>query len=148
MKFTLIFWRDTKKIGKTHIYVNLIIGKDTTVVDTRYFRVKNIPAPIVTCATKNGGYIQKKVILATTGLQSRIVDFETFHSGIKSFTMIVLREDKVIASTHNKSYRFTNESKEVLSKTKINDKIIFANIIGVIENQGHKQFQTVEFIIK
>ena len=116
--------------SQLHFYVYTIKNRDTVLLGTSSFRVKNIPDPNVYIYGKTGNiYLQKRELFAAHGILAKIEDFEyEIEFIVKSFELKILKNNEYIILKSN-SNRFTDEMISIIKETQKDSVITFQNII-------------------
>ena len=92
------------------------------------FRVKIVPNPVAKVAMKQGGFIDKTILSAQTGVLAEIEDFD-FEMPFKVISFDVSAQIKEYTyDKSSSSNRFTNEQLDLIEKLRKGNKVTFENI--------------------
>ncbi len=103
-----------KRPGFSTIRVFAEFNGEKKEVGFKEFRVKTVPDPVATVANRKGGGIDKNLLLASTGVQAEMENFDfdlTFK--VTEFTVLTVIQGFVSTAPSN-SARFTDKQKEIL----------------------------------
>lgn len=135
-------------VGLTELVIYSTNGNDTIILEKKEFRAIDIPMPIVKCAGKHGGTISKKSLIVQHGLFCELEGFEfDLLMRVEKYTILLLREDSLIQFVTREGNKFDTVVYEFLSNIEKDDKILFANISGIVGDRK-VHFQPIEFIIE
>jgi hypothetical protein len=137
------------KIGRANISVYKLKGKDTTLIVTKEFRVKNIPKPTAKIAGKSFGTIKKNLLAAQYGIKAELDDFDfDIHFNVSSYSVIVVSNQDSIFVRKIEGARFTKEMSEEFLKLQQNDKVYFVDIIAIWPDSHKDNLNSIEFLIE
>ncbi len=136
------------EIGILTVNVCKVVRKDTIVIGTSEFRVRSLPDPEPFIGGRMGGRIDKKVLLAQSGVMARLTDSDfNFPIQIEEYSMIAIKDGNIIGSSRNEGPRFNKKTTSLVEQLQPKDKIIIYNII--IRWPGTtKQIRPMEFVIE
>jgi len=119
----------SKEKGRTQIFVYKISRKDTILLDTKYFRVKDLPYPTALVGSMKEGVVKKSVLVGCSGLRCQLDGFDiNLTYKIIGYTAIIVRKNGDVWSQDFESAQFSPELKMKLRETEIGDRIYFEDI--------------------
>jgi gliding motility-associated protein GldM len=133
----------------TSISVNAKMNGETRPMGSMVFRVKEVPDPIATIGSKNGGTLQKEELLAEDGifaelkdfdfdLKFRVINFDVTFSGAGGYV-------KTYKATGNK---FTTEQKDQFGKLTQGSLIFIDNITAKGDDNTTRPLVPISFKIR
>ena len=114
---------------------------------SRQFRVRTVPDPVATVASREGGNIGRNVLLAQTGILAEMKDFDfdlTFT--VTSFTVESVQRGFVVDARSN-SNRITDEQREIIRQAGRNQRVLFDDIIARSPTGDERRLPPVSFRI-
>nr|WP_320117638.1 gliding motility protein GldM [uncultured Marinifilum sp.] len=112
------------------------------------FRVKPIPDPIAKIADMNGGSIKKNLLLAQSGVEAVMENFDfDLEFKIERFTVSTIVKGYTVDQT-SRSRNFTNEQIGLLRNLKRNQKVYFENIRAIGPDGEARNLAPIIFKIK
>ncbi len=112
------------------------------------FRVKPIPDPIAKVAGKSGGKIKKNLLLAQSGVEAVLDNFDfDLKFNIKSFTVSTIVKGYTV-DKHSNSARFTNEQLRMIKGSRRNQKVYIEDIKAVGPDGTTRNLPTIVFKIQ
>ncbi|MEZ4888975.1 MAG: GldM family protein [Chitinophagales bacterium] len=123
-----------KKAGeRLEIEVFEVKKGDTCFLQKRIFGVHPIPLPIPQLGNKRSG----KMGIGELKAQRGVITIDEYyylygcaHTPVTRFRIIVLRNEDLIGTTFNKGAVFESQTKALLEKVQVGDKVYFVDIFG------------------
>ncbi|HET8572400.1 MAG TPA: GldM family protein [Edaphocola sp.] len=123
-------------------------NNDSSVMKT-YFRTLPLPSPQLLLDNKVSGKIPINELKLQLGVAAEIPDLDLQNSYIvKSFSMIIIRKDRIVANLNNIGDRFSEEVKLAINDVEKGDKILVWNIIIIKPGQITEKISPTEYIIE
>ncbi len=142
-----IYIADT--LGKTNISVYKKYKKDSTLVGTNHFRVKEIPNPTPRLADKRNGEIEKNLLLAFKSISATLDGFDIDISiQIKSYSVFIVWSNDSITYKKINGSKFTDDLKNEFKKLSSGDRVYFEDIVAVLPDNKDRYLNSMKFIIK
>ncbi len=136
------------KIGKAEISVVEKKG-NRKVIGRAIFRVKAIPGPDVMLAGRtSGGEIGKSELKVQIALAAVLNGFDfDARFRIDSYTVIILRNEKVLFVRRCETPRFPSEVTQAFQTVQKNDKVVFAAVCCTAPDNKMRKLQPAEFTV-
>lgn len=129
-----------KKVGNNDYVINprrpgpvrMTIKANGVNVETKEFRAKRLPNPIVQVAGKSGGDVKRKELLAQVKVDVIMpnLDFD-LEFKVVSFSVSTTDDDGYYIEARSGSNKFTNDQKEIIWKAAGGSRINFENILVI-----------------
>jgi hypothetical protein len=143
------YYLNEKNAGMDTLEVFVRSKAGLKAVDTFMIRVKQIPAPVAKIANKQGGKIAKEMLNAQIGIITvqEGFDFDA-RPKVKSFSMVVLRNDQVIFVHKNVNASFDASIQKFFKQQLLaGDKLAFINIHAIGADGTDRQLQAIELTV-
>ena len=136
-----------KRPGQSIIRVFADFEGQKKEVGFKEFRVKTVPDPVAEVANRKGGLIDKNLLLAQTGVQAVMENFEfdlTFR--VTEFTVLVVVQGFVTPASSN-SARFTDKQKSLIESLGRGAPVFIQDIKAVGPDGTVRPLNTISFKI-
>lgn len=112
------------------------------------FSVIDLPLPVVIVNGKEGGNISAITFKAQLGIQAELLgfDFQSKYT-ITKFSIIIIRNNKVLFNGTNLSHLFSEDVKNVLKSIQAGDKVIFSDVWIHSKSTDKINIRPAEFLI-
>jgi len=135
-----------KKIGRCE--VKILDKKANSIIGETQFYAKPLPSPQLTIDGKTKGTIPLKEMKIQMGVGAEIIGLDIQnHFLVKSFSIMIIRNDQVVANLHNSGNMFSEEVKQAIFNVEAGDRVLFSDNSIVKQNQIEKISPT-EYIIE
>lgn len=135
--------------GFADIAVKVIMESDTVSIGTANFRIEYVPDPVAKIGTKNGGLIEKEILLGHFGITAELTDFDfDVKFRIKSFSVVILNDKNIIYEKDFDGNIFNTELKAAIKDTWPTYNIRFDELIAVGEDGTTRLLKPINFVIK
>ncbi len=137
------------KVGYGNIYVKTIHQRDTITIDKKRVRIIDLPLPTAKVADISYGEISGKLFSAQIGVAVSYDNFDIdLHIVVKSFRIIIIRNDTLFFTKQENGYKFSDRTKDALRNLK-NDDIVYINsIIVKFPDDSKRRINSIELNIK
>ncbi len=134
--------------GISKIIVSGRINDKKVNIGEYFFRVMSPPLPIARIAGKNGGSIKKEVLKVQGGVIARVEGFDIMaHILVKSYTVIILRNNEQIFFHSNKGNRYNQEVIDAFSALQPSDDVFIIKITVETPDGKQHSIQGLEFTV-
>ena len=133
--------------GNANVSVTANINGSRRNFGSKPFRVRTVPDPVSKVAGSTGGNIGRNVLLAQTGVQAEMENFDfdlTFT--VTSFTVSSVQRGFVVDQRSN-SNRITDAQREIIRNAARNDRVWFEDIVAVSPTGEERRLPPVSFRI-
>lgn len=125
-----------KKVGESHFFIYRVADKDTVLIEKRRIIVRRWPDQPAEFARKTSGTVSLGEFLAQPGVVARISGFDmSGNHEVKSYEITVVRNGEIILKLKNTGARFESENSKKLEIMRVNDEIIFDNILAFMPGE-------------
>jgi hypothetical protein len=135
-------------IGITKINVCKVVKRDTIVIGTREFRVRELPEPEALIGLFTGGPIKKAALITMGGVRVKLNggDFE-FLGSITEYTLIAIRDSSTVGMIKNTGAQYNDSTIEFIKKLQPKDHLVICGLIAKFPSQP-RLIHPAEFIIE
>ena len=136
-----------RRLGNCMIIVSAEIDGKTKELDTKEFRVKAVPDPVAKVAGKKGGYIAKNTLIAQSGVQADMEDFD-FDLQFKVIEFVVSATIKgFVSAIPTKGNQFTQDQKNLIQGMNRGEKVYIESIKAMGPDGVPRDLSTITLII-
>ncbi len=137
------------EVGPAEIVVNVINASDTVLIGKTYFRIEYVPDPVVKIAGKEGGLIEKNVLLGQYVIIAELIDFDfDIKFKIESFSVIIVSDKNIIYKHDFIGNTLNTEFKTVIKDARPKYIVRFESIIAVGEDGTSRLLKPLKYIIR
>lgn len=135
--------------GSADITVKLIMETDTVAVGTTHFKIEYVPDPVAKVGGREGGLIEKSILLGQFGIVAELIDFEfDVKFKIESYSVVILNDKNIIYEKDFDGNIFSAELKAAIKDTWPKYVIRFDKLKAVGEDRTTRTLKPASFIIK
>ena len=140
--------KPTQNYGEAIVKVSAEFNGQRRQMPEKRFRLKRVPPPIAKVGGKNGGSIEKNILLTNQGVTAVQDDFLfDIKYTVSRFTVVVTQKGFTADDTSN-SQLFTSEQKRLLSSLKRGDRFIIEDIYAVGPGDKEIPLSSINFKIQ
>jgi gliding motility-associated protein GldM len=135
------------RTGEAEVSVTARINGSTRNMGARPFRVRAVPDPVAIVANRKGGNIDRNVLLAQTGVQAVMENFDfdlTFR--VTSFTVSTTQRGFVV-DARSENNQINERQREIIRQAGRGDRVYFEDIMAVSPTGDQRRLPTVSFRI-
>jgi hypothetical protein len=113
------------------------------------FRVLSVPDPMAIVGRKSGGDIRREELFSIYGMEARLDNFiYEVEFRIKSFTVVIERDQEILFNQGFTDNRFPNELKAQFRELSLKDILRFENILAIGPGDAEHKVPPINFLIQ
>ena len=143
------FYINPERAGVANIKIQIITDGETKLIGSSDFRVDYVPDPKAMIAGKNGGDINRNLLIAQNYIaaESMDFDFEVIFK-VKSFSVVINRGEEKDYSQDFQGNTLNPELKNAIRNANIASTVRFENIVAVGPDGKDRIIGPLEFVLR
>ena len=138
----------TQNYGEAIIKVSAMIDGVRKTYKDKVYRLKRVPDPVAKVKNMPGGKIDKAELAAQVGVGAVLEDFLFDYAFVVQSFTVTATVNQFTENKYSKSYKFTQEQKDLINKVPRNKPVIIEDIVALGDDGEARNLPPIVFTLK